>query len=77
MNTDDSGRNCRNVFLVHVSYCAVSRTWAFRPYSDKLGVFRVNRKDCTGEELTQFGRALSELNIDILGMRGSFCSRVR
>ena len=35
-------------------------------YSDKLGVFRVNRRDATGEELTQFGRALSELNIDIL-----------
>ena len=29
-------------------------------------MFRVNRRDCTGEELTQFGRALSELNIDIL-----------
>ena len=35
-------------------------------YSDKHGVFRVNRRDATGEELTQFGRALSELNIDIL-----------
>ena len=35
-------------------------------YSDKLGVFRVNRRDATGEELTQFGRALAELNIDIL-----------
>ena len=35
-------------------------------YSDKLGVFRVNRRDATGEELTQFGRALSALTIDIL-----------
>lgn len=35
-------------------------------YSDKLGVFRVNRRDATGEELTQFGLALAELNIDIL-----------
>ena len=35
-------------------------------YSDKHGVFRVNHKGATGEELTQFGRALSELNIDIL-----------
>jgi hypothetical protein len=35
-------------------------------YSDKHGIFRVNRKDSTGEELTQFGRALSELNVDIL-----------
>ncbi len=34
-------------------------------YSDKHGIFRVNRRDATGEELTQFGRALSELNIDI------------
>ena len=35
-------------------------------YSDKLGVFRVNRRDATGEELTQFGRALAELTIDVL-----------
>jgi len=35
-------------------------------YSDKHGIFRVNRRDATGEELTQFGRALSALNIDIL-----------
>jgi hypothetical protein len=35
-------------------------------YSDKLGVFRVNRRDATGEELTQFGRALAALTIDIL-----------
>jgi hypothetical protein len=35
-------------------------------YSDKHGIFRVNRREATGEELTQFGRALSELNIDIL-----------
>lgn len=36
-------------------------------YSDKAGVFRVNAPDPTGGEgLTQFGRALSELNIDII-----------
>jgi len=35
-------------------------------HSDKHGIFRVNRKDSTGEELTRFGRALSELNIDFL-----------
>jgi hypothetical protein len=36
-------------------------------YSDKHGVFRVNSKDAVGGEgVTQFGRALSELNIDII-----------
>ena len=35
-------------------------------YSDKHGIFRVNAKDAAGgERATQFGRALSELNIDI------------
>ncbi len=36
-------------------------------YSDKLSVFRVNAKDPqAGDGYTQFGRALSELNIDII-----------
>jgi hypothetical protein len=36
-------------------------------YSDKHGVFRVNSKDAVGGEgITQFGRALSDLNIDII-----------
>ena len=36
-------------------------------YSDKAGVFRVNVPDpLGGDGLTQFGRALSELNIDII-----------
>ena len=36
-------------------------------YSDKAGVFRVNRKEPQGGPgVTQFGRALSNLNIDIL-----------
>jgi hypothetical protein len=36
-------------------------------YSDKHGVFRVNNKDAVGGDgITQFGRALSELNIDII-----------
>ena len=40
---------------------------AGRFYSDKHGIFRVNSKDATGgERITQFGRALSELNIDII-----------
>ena len=35
-------------------------------YSDKHGVFRVNRPGPKGDEVTQFGRALCELNIDII-----------
>lgn len=36
-------------------------------YSDKHAVFRVNRRDATtGNGMTQFGRALHELNIDII-----------
>jgi hypothetical protein len=36
-------------------------------YSDKAGVFRVNKKEARGGAgITQFGRALSNLNIDIL-----------
>jgi hypothetical protein len=38
-----------------------------RFYSDKHSIFRVNNKDAIGGEgITQFGRALSELNIDII-----------
>jgi hypothetical protein len=36
-------------------------------YTDKHSIFRVNSKDAIGGEgVTQFGRALSELNIDII-----------
>jgi hypothetical protein len=36
-------------------------------YSDKHGVFRVNRKDeIGGDGMTQFGRALHALSIDII-----------
>ena len=36
-------------------------------YSDKHGIFRVNAKDAVGgDRVTQFGRALAELNIDII-----------
>ena len=36
-------------------------------YSDKHGVFRVNAKDAVGGDgITQFGRALMDLNIDII-----------
>jgi hypothetical protein len=36
-------------------------------YSDKHGIFRVNAKDAAGgDRITQFGRALMDLNIDII-----------
>ena len=36
-------------------------------YSDKHGIFRVNAKEALGgDRITQFGRVLSELNIDII-----------
>ena len=36
-------------------------------YSDKHSIFRVNSKDAVGGDgITQFGRALSALNIDII-----------
>lgn len=35
-------------------------------YSDKASIFRVNQKDHGGTGLTQFGRAMRELNIDII-----------
>ena len=36
-------------------------------YSDKHGIFRVNKKDAVdGDGITQFGRALTALNIDII-----------
>ena len=36
-------------------------------YSDKHSVFRVDRKDAAGGDgMTQFGRALDQLNIDII-----------
>src|SRR5271167_3190680 len=36
-------------------------------YSDKHGIFRVNSNDAVaGDRITQFGRVLSELNIDII-----------
>ena len=46
-----------------------SRLGELRPvafYSDKATVFRVNRKDHGGSGITQFGRAMSELNIDVI-----------
>jgi len=55
------------------SYFAAMRTYLEQHgkpvalYSDKAGVFRVNKKEAqSGTGVTQFGRALSSLNIDIL-----------
>jgi hypothetical protein len=40
-------------------------------YSNKHGIFRVNVKDAIGgDHVTQFGRVLSELNIDIICANG-------
>src|SRR4030081_2920160 len=54
-------------------YFAATRAYLEGPgkpvafYSDKHGVFRVNRKDAVGGDgMTQFGRALHALNIDII-----------
>lgn len=54
-------------------YFAATRTYLERYgkpiafYSDKHGVFRVNKKDAVGGDgMTQFGRALHALNIDII-----------
>lgn len=35
-------------------------------YSDKASLFRVNQKEHAGTGLTQFGRAMQDLNIDVL-----------
>ena len=55
------------------SYFAAMRSYLERHgkpvalYSDKAGVFRVNRKEAQGGAgVTQFGRGLGSLNIDIL-----------
>ena len=38
-----------------------------RSYSDKHSIFRINRPEVrNGHAMTKFGRALAELNIDIL-----------
>ena len=53
------------------SYFAATRSYLAahgRPvafYSDKHGIFRVNSKTATDEAITQFGRGLCELNIDL------------
>src|SRR3954462_10566516 len=54
-------------------YCEATRAYLQRHgkpvafYSDKHSVFRVNRKDAaSGDGMTQFGRALDQLNIDII-----------
>ena len=55
------------------SYFEATRAYLMRHgksvafYSDKASVFRVNAKNnITGDRYTQFGRAMSDLNIDII-----------
>ena len=54
------------------SYVAASRAYIERHgkpvafYSDKHGIFRVNQPSGTGDGLTQFGRAMQELDIAII-----------
>jgi hypothetical protein len=62
------GREPRCPLLVNIED-ATSRLMhlQFAFYSDKHGVVRVNRKDAIGGDgMTQFGRALHALNIDII-----------
>ena len=35
-------------------------------YSDKASIFRANRKEHRGDGLTQFGRTMSELNVNVI-----------
>jgi Homeodomain-like domain len=73
---DATGRLLQLLFVPTEStlaYFAATRAYLERHgkpqafYSDKAGVFRVNAKDnAEGRGYTQFGRALYELNIDIL-----------
>lgn len=73
---DASGRLMQLLFVPTEStpaYFAAARAYIERHgkpqafYSDKAGIFRVNRQEnAEGRGYTQFGRALFELNIDIL-----------
>ncbi|RAA04702.1 ISNCY family transposase, partial [Ralstonia pseudosolanacearum] len=73
---DATGRLMQLLFVPTEStqaYFAATRAYLERHgkpqafYSDKAGVFRVNARDnAEGRGYTQFGRALFELNIDIL-----------
>ncbi len=50
--------------LCKAYFAEIGRPQAF--YSDKFGVFRVNTPTTTTEALTQFGRALHELDIELI-----------
>jgi transposase InsO family protein len=67
--------------LLHLRFCEVETTFDYmlstrayieqygKPlafYSDKHSVFRVNQKSSQDSKITQFGRILNELNIDII-----------
>jgi len=67
--------------LLHLCFCEAETTFDYmlstrayieqygKPlafYSDKHSVFRVNQKSRKDSQITQFGRILNELNIDII-----------
>ncbi len=67
--------------LLHLRFCEAETTFDYmlstrayieqygKPvafYSDKHSVFRVNQKSSQNSQITQFGRILNELNIDII-----------
>lgn len=67
--------------LLHLRFCEAETTFDYmlstrayieqygKPlafYSDKYSVFRVNQKSSQDSQITQFGRILNELNIDII-----------
>ena len=67
--------------LLHLRFCEAETTFDYmlstrayieqygKPlafYSDKHSVFRVNQKSSQDSQITQFGRILNELNIDII-----------
>ena len=67
--------------LLHLRFCQAETTFDYmlstrayieqygKPvafYSDKHSVFRVNQKSSQNSQITQFGRILNELNIDII-----------
>ena len=69
------------VKLLHLRFCEAETTFDYmlstrayieqygKPvafYSDKHSVFRVNQKSSQNSQITQFGRILNELNIDII-----------
>jgi len=72
---DATGRTFGKFFPVESTEAYMNVSWEYIKkfgiprcfYSDKHGIFRVNRKGCTQETtITQFGRALKELEIELI-----------